>query len=158
MCVGTLFSSYAVMGNRRLTDKFSTITFSFVEKCINACSLTLAIADPTDLIALTRNHFLVLLTLKLPVYHLKFKLNWTNTNKGAPCGIVGSMKYSRPWTIIPCESLRLLKTWKHQLDSWEKNCKNYFETDNFSWFLLFAGRRQIGINFRKHELILLVFP
>ena len=52
-------TSYAILGNRCLTDEILTTVFCLVEQSLNARPLVPASADATDLDALTPNHFLL---------------------------------------------------------------------------------------------------
>ena len=50
---------YSILGTRRLTDEVSKTTFCLVEHALNARPLTPVSADPSDLGAITPNHFLL---------------------------------------------------------------------------------------------------
>ena len=50
---------YAVLGNRRLTNKILTTTFCLVEQSLNSRPLVPVSSDATDFDALTPNHFLL---------------------------------------------------------------------------------------------------
>ena len=50
---------YTILGTRRLTDEVLSITFCLVEHALNSRPLTPVSADPSDLGALTPNHFLL---------------------------------------------------------------------------------------------------
>ena len=50
---------YTILGTRRLTDEVLSTTFCLVEHALNSRPLTPVSADPSDLGALTPNHFLL---------------------------------------------------------------------------------------------------
>ena len=50
---------HSILGTRRLTDEVLNTNFSLVEHALNSRSLTPVSADPSDLSALTPNHFLL---------------------------------------------------------------------------------------------------
>ena len=50
---------YTILGTRRLTDEVLNTTFCLVEHALNASPLTPVSADPSDLGAITSNHFLL---------------------------------------------------------------------------------------------------
>ena len=50
---------YTILGTRRLTDEVLNTTFCLVEHALNSRPLTTVSADPSDLGALTPNHFLL---------------------------------------------------------------------------------------------------
>ena len=50
---------YTILGTRRLTDEVLSTTFCLVEHTLNSRLLTPVSADPSDLGALTPNHFLL---------------------------------------------------------------------------------------------------
>ena len=49
---------YTILGTRRLTDEVLNTTFCLIEHALNSRPLTPVSADPSDLGALTPNHFL----------------------------------------------------------------------------------------------------
>ena len=50
---------YSILGTRRLTDEVLSTTFCLVEQALNARPLTPVTDDPSELDALTPNHFLL---------------------------------------------------------------------------------------------------
>ena len=50
---------YTILGTRRLTDEVLNTNFCLVEHALNSRPLTPAIADPSNLGAITPNHFLI---------------------------------------------------------------------------------------------------
>ena len=50
---------YTILGTRHLTDEVLNTPFFLVEHALNACPLTPVRADPSDLGAITPNHFLI---------------------------------------------------------------------------------------------------